>query len=301
MFKWIGLVVIVGGAVVAAARGAGPGAGTRPVEGAAEMYLRAAGAIRVASPSETDVADGGPHVAKWAALAKAAREANGPMFELARRARSLGEAVWPADPAYAYRLPVHRVVNELNDAALYEHARGRHAEAVELVRDAIHLCDLLKGKPSRDLVRLLTASSYQGTVLRRLLAIAGSAPVVSGKEAEGGAGVRAEAMRDLMNVLLDQREPEANLIEIFGPPGKAWVDETWTPEQAMRTLARANRERTVAAMAVACRLFQAERGRWPGSVEDLVPDYLPRREVAGRADAAEVFREGLRAVDRGAL
>ena len=304
MLKWMVAIVIIGGAFVVESPGAQSRAAavTGPAVDAAAVYLRAAGEIRVASPSETsDLSAGGPHLPKWTALAKTAREANGPMFALARRARSLDATAWPADPGYGYLLPLHRIVNELNDAALYEDARGRHAEAVELVRDALHLCDVMKGKPSRDLVRLISASNYQSTVLSRLLIIAANAPVASGKAGEDAQGVRIEVLRELVNVLLDQREPEANLIEIFGPPGKAWVDETWTPELAMRTLTRANTERSTAAMALACRVFQAEKGRWPTSVEDLVPGYLPRGPVVARQDAGEAFRRAMHAVDQGGL
>jgi len=49
--------------------------------------------------------------------------------------------------------------------------------------------------------------------------------------------------------------------------------------RAIETLNRANAEDTFAAMSLACHLFFHGLGRWPNSIEELVPGYLPHQSV----------------------
>jgi hypothetical protein len=277
---------------------------TRPAMDAAALYLRAATLIKIPSPIETSapaVEGRPPYPAEWSHLAKSAYEANRPALDLARQARAIHSAAWPNDPAYAYFLPLRRVANELADAALYQYAQGHPAAALEFVRDGLHLADLLKGRPSRDIDRLITGSSLEGIALNHLPLIAAESLLLPDAAPADAPGLRVRDVRELISLLMDQREPEANLTEIFGPPGPTWIDEAWNPDLATKTLTRANADRTYPALLLACRLFHQDKKRWPVALEELAPTYLPNSPITSRPDTLRSFIQALRTLTRDGL
>jgi hypothetical protein len=277
---------------------------TSPATNAAPLYLRAATLIKISSPIETgapDVAGRPPFPPEWTRVAKSAYEANRPALDLARQARSIGSATWPNDPGYAYFFPLRRLANQLRDAALYEYAQGHPAAALEFVRDGLHLADLLKGRPSRDIDRLITGSSLEGIALNHLPLIAAESLLLPDAAPADAPGLRVRDVRELISLLMDQREPEANLTEIFGPPGPTWIDEAWNPDLATKTLTRANADRTYPALLLACRLFHQDKKRWPVALEELTPAYLPNSPITSRPDTLRSFIQALRTLTRDGL
>jgi hypothetical protein len=281
-------------AVSAAPPAAPPDPTARAADDAAAMYFRAAELIRAESPCETALRFPAepPFGEKWEQLAKAAWDANQPVFDLARKARALKMATWLADDNFN---KIRRVQNQLADAALYEHVHGQHAAAVELIRDMLHMADLLEERPSSHLIRVLVAAGVRQVAMNRFAVIAAGTPIVAAKANEPTQDLRADIARELIADLLRQRKPLDQLVEVVGPVNSpAWKDPKFTPERAIRMLTRTNGQRTFAAMSLACDLFRFETGQWPAALDQLTPAYLPEAPP----DGDRVFEEALRAVRR---
>ena len=249
-----------------------------PIQYAANLYQAAAGAITVRSPSASDfpVPPYPPDSADWRSLAMETWDVSASVRRLARKARPFNDTEWPEDTSYL--IPCRELAHNLGDAALYLDFQGRHAEAVEEVRDVFHLADLLEEKrPSNKfLVRVLTGAGIRAIAANRLEEIASAAPLTNDSRNEHD--VQISTAHELITQLLATRKAIDLLTDTLGgPPGSAaWmVQGKELNERIIETFGRIKAECTFAAISLACHLFRSDRGRWPNDLSELVPKYLP--------------------------
>jgi hypothetical protein len=262
----------------------------KPAENAAELYLRAAEMRKPLSPAETNLeyADFPPFPRAWHEASEAAWEANGPMRDLARRARSLDHADWPDDPETRYLNLLRGLANEIADAALHELVHHRAAAAIEFVRDEFHLAKLLDPQPSRSLLRVLVSAGINASASNRLMVVTSDVALTS--DEKNGVDLNVGVARQLIAELLDQRDVDRQMVELLGPRGSpGWSKPNQSPERIQETINRCNAERTLAAMSLACHLYHFDKGAWPTSLEQLVPNYVAKVPLDPWGDGKQTF------------
>jgi hypothetical protein len=262
----------------------------KPTENAAELYLRAGEMRKPLSPAETNLeyADFPPFPKAWQEASEAAWEANGPMRDLVRQARSLDHAQWPDDPQTDYLNLLRGLTNEIADAALHESVHHRAAAAIEFVRDELHLASLLDPKPGRSLLRVLVSAGINMSACNRLMVITADVPLTSDDKNSVDLNVRVG--RQLVVELLEQRDANQQMVELLGPKGSpGWSKPNQSPERMLETINRRNAERTLAAMSLACHLYQFDKGAWPTSLEQVVPNYIAKVPLDPWGDGKQTF------------
>jgi len=262
----------------------------RPAENAADLYLRAAEMRKPLSPAETNLeySDFPPFPKAWQEASEAAWEANGPMRDLVRQARSLNHAQWPDDPQTGYLNLLRGLTNEIADAALHESVHHRAAAAIEFVRDELHLASLLDPKPSRSLLRVLVSAGINASACNRLMVITSDVPLT--KDDKNSVDLNVGVARQLVTELLEQRDANQQMIELLGPKGSPeWSKTNQSPERILETINRCNADRTLAAMSLACHLYQFDKGAWPTSLEQLVPNYIAKVPLDPWGDGRQTF------------
>src|SRR5205823_54529 len=113
-----------------------------------------------------------------------------------------------------YLNSLRRVINELSDGVLHEYLAGHHAAAVELARDELHLAALLVQKPGKNLDRLFVSGGAYACACNRILVL--SAGIGLTRNEHDKDTVKVRVVRQLIDELLDQRDPKQQLIEIYG-------------------------------------------------------------------------------------
>jgi len=260
-------------------------------ENAATLYLRAAQIRKPVSPAETNMEyrDYPPFPQEWTAASEDAWNANGQVRALARQARTMTSATWPDSKDATYLNFLRGFTNDIDDAALHEAVHGHAAAAVELTRDVRHLADLLEEKPSKDVLRVLVASGINACACNRLLVIV-AADAKFTADPKNTVDLNVATARQVIKELLDQRDPKQQLTEILGPAGTpAWHDPKLDTDRLIETMNRVNAERTFAAMSLAAHLYRFEKHTWPGTLDQLFPDYLPRVPIDPWGDGKQTF------------
>ncbi len=250
---------------------------------AAAFYLRVNGLITVDSPNNSSIEilrAFPPFGDEWNRLAKQSWEINQPAIKLAREARQIQDPAWPAaGPTEGQYLNACRsVANVLADAATYQHLQGNDAEAVELSLDILKMGDLLAAKADNSLVRTLTAVGIRALGASRVNVICSGAQFTA--DPANTAAVQTKAARELIPQLLKQRIPNEEIDRIgkqAGSPKK--LKNTKNLSLAVETVNRVNVEQAFAAMSLAGHLYRLDKGRWPSSLDDLVPAYLPQPTI----------------------
>ena len=285
---------------------AAPGvAGQARPTGAGELYLRAAEAIAVESPASTNMQypESGPFGPEWQRVARQAFEAGGAARRLARQARAVDAVTWPAgDPSKlnnSYLNAYRNLANNLGDAALYQHLDGDDAGAFETLRDVLHLAAVVRDRSSGEpgFLHKLTAGGIEALVLSRIETITSGVtlidapaepppppPVAASDERPHPSPLAVADARRLVTDLLEARpSPEAVLTELYGPDYRATLDRESkaagfesSVDRGIETFHRIDAERGLAAMSLAAHLFRHDKGRWPASLKEMVPDDLPR-------------------------
>src|SRR3954452_24072967 len=122
--------------LVAPAHAAGAPPAAAGEASAADHYKRAAAAINVDCPANSDLEYPSfpPLGDEWTKMEAAAWEQNAAARQLAREARSIGRAQWPGKGDLSYLNVMRQVANEVADAALSRHFHGDDAGAIENVR-----------------------------------------------------------------------------------------------------------------------------------------------------------------------
>lgn len=260
-----------------------------PQENAAEIYVRASSLIIADSPNLSPqlFPDYPPYGQEWERIAQMAWEKDAPMRELVRQARSSTTADWEnaSTQKFAY-LNAREVADVLGDAALYQHLHGDDSGAFESIRDMLHLADLLRCKrppQSGDVVQWLVAAGIDAMTDDRTLVITSQVKLTNAP-ADAHA-LQCSTARQVITIFLHQYDPKAEF---------AAVKNSVEPLQArfdrlMETFLRCNADRTFAAISLACHLYQFDHHRWPTSLDDLIPAYLPQAPIDPWGDGHQTF------------
>jgi RNA polymerase sigma factor (sigma-70 family) len=274
-------VVAVTPATMEVTPGAAGGA-TQPVAAvdAADLYGRAAeGTFAVDSPACTSEVfpEFWPSSRRWLQVEAAAFAADAKARELVRQARSADTVNWPPNSEYKYYNYLRNLANHLGDAAVYQDTLGRDGEAVETIRDLNHLAARLSQPVSANVLPPLVGAGVRTLAMDRLEMIASG--VVLTNDPQNTRDLQAQAARALIEELLSQPAPVEVMPQNFaGDPAKL-----------METFKRTWAEQNLAAMSLACHVFKFDQGRWPASLEDLVPLYLPQAIVDPWGDGKQAL------------
>jgi hypothetical protein len=263
---------------------------------AADAYALAAAAITSDSPASSNMTypNYPPFGEDWDYLAKQSWEENAPARELARQARALNEAHWPTGTGSNYLNPLRNLANIVGDAALYAQLNlGQHADSVECIRDLVHLAELLRNQPKEQgaLVRMLVADGIDALAMDRLLIIASGVELTP--DSSDAVDLQVDTARQLISELLKQRDPAAEVGDIIAVetkgkrPGVGPDKVSW--DRVLEVAKRTDSERTLAAMSLACHLYQLKNQHWPNSLADLVPEYLPSAPVDPWGNGHQMF------------
>jgi hypothetical protein len=204
--------------------------------------------------------------------------------DLARKLRSMKRAEWPNPTFVSRNLP-----QNLSDAANYADVQGDHAQAIEEIRDLIHLADLFEYQPR--LVHALSGIGLKAMSMQRLEVIVSGAPMTDDPSNVHDIPVRTA--RELIDQLLDQPDLKNQLVS--GPrPDQLTPTKFGDVNKAVNTtINRITAECDMAAISLACHLFQFDHKRWPNSMEELVPAYLKQPPIDPFGDGKETVSYGL--------
>jgi hypothetical protein len=268
--NWTGVLIGMLTASLAAAAEA-----PLPSDNAADVYIQANQLVKVDCPASSNIVypDYPPFSPEWQKMEKDAWDQNGPMRDLARQARSLDTAVWPMGTNPSPLNQMRNLANQLGDAAVYENLQGNNVEAIEEIRDLLHMSDMLQQNlADKGLVRVLVAAGIKALAMNRLEIIASG--LVLTANPNDAHNVWTNDARDLIKQLLAQPDPHDLLAET-GDQELAALSKTASYPKLVQTLNRCNTEQNLAAMSLACQVYRFEKGHWPDSSADLIPAYLP--------------------------
>ena len=128
-----------------------------------------------------------------------------------------------------------------------------------------------------DYIRPLVAAGIDAASTSALMVIASNVKLTT--TASDNRDLQVSDVRHLISELLRQADPQQE-IKQMALTGENRVEET---------LNRCNAERTFAAISLACHIFQFDNGRWPASLNDLVPKYLGVVPVDPWGNGEETF------------
>jgi hypothetical protein len=159
-----------------------------------------------------------PFGPQWTKLATASESANAAAMRLARQARTQPGAAPPsAGPGAFSGSPynsLRQLANTLGDGALFAHVHGNDAEAIERVRDVLHLARSLHRQPI--FISQLVADGIDALAYNRILVLAPALRIADDRTTTPPAtGPASPATRrqvqDLIAELLDDRPFAANV------------------------------------------------------------------------------------------
>jgi hypothetical protein len=259
----------------------------------AEFYRSVNDVLGVDCPASSNLSypEYPPFGTEWDRMAKAAWGAEQPALVRVREARAIQKADWPEVGSANWREgtylnPLRNVANHLGDAALYQHLQGDDAGAVERIKDLQVMCELLEQRPEQrgGFLRTLVAGGVRALASVRILIIASDVQLTSDRADHRG--LQLDAARWLIGRLLDQRDARV-VANRFKTEALSMGDRGMTG--AIETFNRVNVERTFAAMSLACHLFIHDHSRWPNSIDELVPAYLPHESVDPWGDGHQMI------------
>ncbi len=256
-----------------------PAQSTRPADDAASLYLSAANLVNenykanIMAPaaSNLDYTPYPPYSAQWLNFEKPDFTANAAARTLAHQARSFAHATWPSSKGpnqVLYLNDCRALTNELADAAMYQRLQGNDAEAVESIRDLLHLSDLLENQTDKTLIRLLVGIGIRGLAMDRLNVI--SSNIALTKDAQNTNAVQISVARELIQQLLSENAAAETKIVVDAEEGLAKKPiEKSIVKKLIETANRVDFECDAAAMSLACHLYRFDTGSWPKSLADL--------------------------------
>jgi hypothetical protein len=217
-----------------------------------------------------------PYSSDWQNLEKADFPANAPARALAHQARSIGYANWPPNKVpnpVMYLNGCRALANELADTALYQHTQGNDAAAVEIIRDLLHLADMLETQPDKSLIRLLVSVGIRAVAMDRLNVVASGMALT--KDANDAKAVQIGIVRELTTQILKENTAAETTVVIHEEEahGKTALKHSLIDGLSI-TANRVDSECGMTAMLLACHLYRFDTNTWPKSLDDL-HDYLP--------------------------
>lgn len=179
-------------------------------QNAYEYQVQASGAhvAGVDSPQNSvlQYPDYPPYTPRWHQLAEQSEQKHRKVFALARQARQFGEVQTHqryASPLFATLLPglnrMRTLANTLADGAVYQHLKGSDAEAMERVRDTLHVSRSVRH--DEFLVCQMVAMGIDALAMNAILTMA---PALQA-DANSNPAARKQA-QELIAQLLDERE-----------------------------------------------------------------------------------------------
>jgi len=256
----------------------------------ADLYLRAASLITVQSPASTNLeySDYPPFPAEWMKISKRSWDANAPVRALVHQARALDKATWPQGKDFSYLNHIRNLANNIADASLYEDVQHHSAGAIELARDELHMATLVQENPSRDLIRVLVGAGVSASAANRYFVIISGIKLTHADHDSPDLNTRTA--HEVIKELLDQRDPTEQMIEVLGPRNSpAWNGPDVRPDLAIETINRCNADRTMAAISLAAHLYRFDHKSWPTSLDQLVPNYLPKAPIDPWGDGKQTY------------
>lgn len=256
-----------------------PAADAWPLYAKAIEHIKSAYAQHIECPATSNLSDFNdfpPYPPAWHQLERSAFAFNAPARALVRQARACTIAHWPEEISggkldFRYLNGCRALANDIADAAMYEHLEGNDAAAIESVRDLLHMADLLDASTASPAISLLVAAGFRAISLNRLEA---SLTEISFTDDPTDAKrLQISVAKDLLRQLLDSKDPN----ELHGKSLDAEVAASkgeFDKERCLLTLRRVHMERRLAAMSIACHLFQHDKSRWPESLAEVIT-YLP--------------------------
>jgi RNA polymerase sigma factor (sigma-70 family) len=236
---------------------------------AAALYEQANAAIKVESPEATvmDIPEYPPDSPDWRRLAAAAWNADGQSRKLAHQARSLNYANWNALAMKQAR----SVANNLGDAAQYAAMQGDTHQAIEIARDMLHISQLLLKSP-KTVVQVLVGDGIYALASYHMKTLISNVALTDNPNDHRD--LQVQDAETLISQLLDAPDPQVELTEAMKFDPDAPKISSSLPRH-IEVENRCNTELAFTAMSLACHIFKFENGRWPSSLEELVPNYLP--------------------------
>ena len=219
-----------------------------------------------------------PYPAEWTRLETASFAYNAPARALVREARSRTAANWPVLHLQGGKLDVsylhgcRNLANEVGDAALFQHLHGDDAEAMESLRDVMHLADLLDSPKTTTMIEPLVAEGLRMAVAYRLEVI--TSDVALTNDPADAKKLQISTAKALIRQLFDNKDPAPRYAELLRREEAAAKIDTTQKERFLTQMRRGQMEFNLAAMSLACHLFQFDKHRWPTSIEEVTA-YLP--------------------------
>jgi RNA polymerase sigma factor (sigma-70 family) len=257
---------------------------------AVALYLKADAAIQVDSPASlaTIYPEYSPGSPEWRRDAAAAWDADGRTRELAHQARNLWHADWRAGDILNNANHMRNLAANLADASVYAHSQSNDAQAVEIIRDLMHLSGLLKNSPSSGAIHMMVGNGLEAVTGNRVMIIATGVKFTN--DPQNTRDLQVQTAHELIAQLLDHPNPQSLVDKAKKGMGPAFplMPDTF-PSRFLETSNRCDAEERLAAMSLASQLFKFEKGRWPNSLDELIPAYLPKAIVDPWGDGKQPF------------
>ncbi|MGA2229345.1 MAG: hypothetical protein ABSH22_00320 [Tepidisphaeraceae bacterium] len=248
---------------------------TAPDANAADLYARAISLLKEDDtvPDSAVNAEYPPSSPQWHALAATQWTAEAQARDLVHQARSMPTATWPSD--LAFYNTVRPLAVHMTAAAIYTHLQGNDAQAIDLFRDINHMGDLLVDSPTKRVTPLIVGIGIQALAVYRLNII--TSAVVLTNDPHNVHDLQVRTAKELIEELLDRPEPIDVLRQAMGGESSPqWRDIVSQRQRLIANIQLITVEQQLAAMSLACHVFKFEKGRWPNSLDELIPDDLPR-------------------------
>jgi hypothetical protein len=250
---------------------------------AAAMYFQAAKLIKVDCPATSPKMfdEWPPYSDAWIRMEGFAFEADIPAFSLAHQAALADHAYWPGDADVNAFRGIQRLGQHLGDAAQYLDTRGDEMAAMATIGHMLRMADQLDQDPDTPYIRDLIALSVRVIAVERIHIIASGIRLT--RDPADKTDYQLDAARELIRKLLNQKSPEERLTKI----------REFLSDRSIRSgtemFDRENAELSLGAMSLGCHLFYFERHRWPKSVAELVPNYVPKIPIDPWGDGKQTL------------
>ena len=225
-----------------------------------------------------------PFSALWDKTAKEACEVNASALEAVHQATAFKVAQWPVvheEKGKGVLLPylgdMRMIANEVADAAMYDHVHGNDLAALQRIEDLLHLADLLDESSDVLGVQAHVAIGIRALAFERLQVIATELRLTREPPQKEDAAqlIPVETVRSLIKQFFTLDDPTLRAKDLIEHEKVLYPNVELHPETLERlneNLRRDQMERNLTAMALACQIVRFDKGHWPASLDELLPD-----------------------------